>query len=69
MGWSNWFGFGASNKESSATKLTTKPDGSTKREIISSNDGDKQNHSHTWIDRDPSGKITGAGATPPKKER
>jgi hypothetical protein len=31
--------------------------------------GDKQNHSHVWINRDKGGKVTGGGVTPPKKER
>jgi len=66
-GWSKWHK--SDNKDSSATKITPTSDGGTKREIIRSNDGDKQNHSHVWIDRDKNGKVTGAGAEPPKNDR
>lgn len=67
MGWSKWFK--SDNKDSSSTKLTRTSDGGSKREIIRSNGGDKQNHSHVWINRDKNGKVKGGGATPPKNER
>ncbi len=63
MGWSNWFPDG---NEEKTVKTTVNDDGSTKEESLRTNEGSKQNHQHTWEDRDPAGKLTGGGATPGK---
>jgi hypothetical protein len=66
MSWSGWFNDNTGEKQNE--KVSKTPDGGEKYESLRTNDGDKENHQHTWVDKDSSGKITGGGATPGKKK-
>lgn len=66
MGWGKWFGVGSG--ESMQEKSTKHSDGSRKEESLRTNEGSKQDHQHTWVNYDKSGKMTSGGATPGKKE-
>jgi hypothetical protein len=64
MGWGNWFK--DESNEDKSEKITKNDDGSSKYESLRANDGDKQDHQHTWINYDKDGNITSGGATPGK---
>ena len=66
-GWSDWNdrGSGDSYKE----KVTAKDSGETKYERLDSIDRDKNDHQHSWVNRDSSGKVTSGGATPDRGGR
>ena len=66
MGWTDWFGVGGG--ESEKTKTTTNSSGITKTESLRTSDRSKENHQHTYIKSDSSGKIVEAGSTPPKED-
>lgn len=64
MGWGKWFDVGGGEKMTE--KTTTKSDGSSKYESLRTNNGSKEDHQHTWVNSDSSGKTTSGGATPGK---
>ncbi len=66
MGWlKDWFNVGGGEKMTE--KVTKKSDGGEKYESLRTNNGNKKDHQHTWINKDSSGNITSGGATPGKK--
>ena len=64
MGWKDWFQVGGG--ESMTEKTTKNDDGSSKYESLRTNNGDKEDHQHTWVNHDKNGKIESGGATPGK---
>ena len=65
MGWSEWFKIGGG--EEMATKETKDESGKvTREENLRTNDGDRQDHQHTYISYDDGGDIESGGATPGK---
>ena len=65
MGWSEWFG--GQGGEKSCEKTTTNDKGNTVKETLRTNDGSKENHQHSWVERTPDGKGVRGGSTPGKR--
>ncbi|MBS1511081.1 MAG: hypothetical protein JST86_09580 [Bacteroidetes bacterium] len=67
MGWGKWKPDGTGQQKTE--KITVNKDGSRKEESLRTNEGSKQDHQHTWIDKDSSGNLKGGGATPGKSSK
>jgi hypothetical protein len=65
VSWSDWFN--DDTNEQASIKITNNDDDSWKYEQLRSNDSDKSDHQHTWINFDSDGKPTSGGSTPGKR--